>query len=344
MIVSPRLIISCHVPGFELQPDRPPDGRVVPGLATVRRSATGRFLPLITAMLAAMWCGGCATATVGTNQAAWLQQAMDADHKATMGVFKRANQEMLPYRIEQGVAGTTFSKENLFLLSPSDLAAWDDILGGLDAYCAALADLTSGGSSAEFATTAKSLGLKIGSLVRSVHGSNAPSIGGAGTTVGELGNVLIKYKAGIGAQAIAKAADPSFQSVIGSLIDALGFAGHPPAPMPHGLVEACEVSYQTMNAEKIARRFKGDAIAGFDAMTPAERRAAIKDFVAWLDIEQNHQELVASMTALAAALEKAATAHAALAQGSSETIGATFAGLRADIQNMVQISRNYKGG
>jgi len=89
-----------------------------------------------------------------------------------------------------------------------------------------------------------------------------------------------------------------------------------PTPATHGLLATCEVNFQAMNAEKSDKRFKGDAIAGFDAMTPAERRAAIKDFIAWLGVEEDHKQLVGSVTSLAAALDKAAAAHAALAQGS----------------------------
>ena len=88
---------------------------------------------------------------------------------------------------------------------------------------------------------------------------------------------------------------------------------------------------------------KGDAIAGFDGMAPTERRAAIREFIVWLNAEQDHEDFVVSMTALAAALDKAAAAHAALAQGSKVAIGTAFAELRAEIQNTVQIYQKYKG-
>jgi len=281
---------------------------------------------------------------VQTNQATSLQQAMAGNHKAAIGILKQANEEMLPYRIDQGVAGTSFSKDNLSLLSPSDVAAWDKILGGIDAYCAALADLASGKGSAEFTTASESFGLKIQSLVKTVKGSNSPAVVDAGTAVTELGSVLIKYKASREIQAIAKAADPDFQAAIGGLISALGFAGHPPVPAPHGLLATYEVGFQTVNAEKSAKRFKGDAITGFDGMTPAERRAAIKDFIAWIGAEQDHADFVESLSALATALDKAAAAHAALAQGSKEAMDAAFADLRAEIQNTVQIYKKYQGG
>ncbi len=298
------------------------------------------FFPPIAAFIAAAFFAGCAT--VETGRTACLQQAMAANHKAAMSVFKRADEEMQPYRIEQAVDGPAFSRDTLSLLAPSDLAAWDNILDGLDAYCAALADLESGRSSADVAAESKSLGMKIQSLVRSIRGNGAGTVGAAGTAVSELGGVLVNYKAGGEARAVAKAADPGFQLVIGSLVGALGFAGHPPAPVSHGLLAACEASYGTMNAEKIAGRFKGDAIAGFDAMNPAARRAAIKEFVAWLGVEQDHEELVRSVTALAAALDKAAAAHAAFASGSEGTAGAAFADLRAEIQNTIKTSQKLR--
>ena len=292
--------------------------------------------------LAVALLAGCTT--VETNQAASLQQAMEADHKAAIGVLKRANDEMLPYRIEQGILGTSFSKSDLALLAPSDVAAWDKVLCGLDTYCAALAELTSGKSAAEFTSASESFGLKVQSLVKTVKGSTGAGIVDAGTAVTALGSILVRYKADHDAQAIAKAADPSFQAVVGGLLGALGFSGNPPQPMTHGLLATYETGYQTSNAEKSLRRFKGDAIAGFDAMSPAERKAAIKDFIAWLGAEQDHEDFVESATALAGALDKAAAAHAALARGDAATIAAAFAELRAEIQNTIQIYQKYKQG
>lgn len=302
----------------------------------------GRLLLHAAGFLAVAWLSGCTA--VETNQAACLQQAMTASHKAAMGVFKQANDEMLPCQIEQGATRTAFSRDDVFLLAPSDVAAWDRILGGLDDYCAALADLTSARGSAGFTTASEGFGLKIQALIKAVKGSTSPSVANAGAAVSELGGVLIRCKASREARTVAKAADPCFQAVIGGLISALGFENHPPAPAPHGLLATCEAGYRTINAEKIARRFKGDAIAGFDAMTPDERRAAIKDFIAWLRAEQDHDDLVAGLTALAAALDKASAAHAALAQGSQETAGAAFAELRAEMENTVRIYGKFKGG
>ncbi|HZL46228.1 MAG TPA: hypothetical protein VFC28_08375 [Opitutaceae bacterium] len=330
---------SCRAPGIRAGERR---GQVVPATTTGGRLAKKRFLLHVGWLLAVAWCAGCTVVT--TNQAACLQQAMDANHRATMGILKRANEEMLPYRIDQGVVGTSFSKDNLSLLAPADLAAWDKILCGLDAYCAALADLTSGKSSADFTNASASFGVKIQSLVQSIKGSSAPSTVSGGEAVAALGSILIKYQASRDAQAIAKAADPSFHAVIAGLIGALGFAGHPPAPVAHGLLATYEAGYQTTSAEKSAKRFKDDAITGFDAMTPAERRAAIKDFIAWLGVEQDHQDFVECVNALAAALDKAAAAHAALAQGSKETIGAAFAELRAEIQNTIRVYQKYQEG
>ena len=335
----------CSPDDEDLQPpQRDADqtaGPVVGAITRVRRLALRRSLPKIGWLMAVVWCAGCTV--VETNQAACLQEAMAGDHKAAISILKRANEEMLPYRIDQGVAGTSFSKDNLSLLSPADVAAWDKILGGLDAYCAALADLASGRSSAEFTAASESFGLNIQSLVKTVKGSGAPSIVEAGTAVTELGGILIKYKASREIQAIAKAADPNVQAAIGGLIGALGFAGHPPERVSHGLLATYEISFATFNAEKSLKRFKGDAIAGFDGMAPTERRAAIREFIVWLNAEQDHEDFVVSMTALAAALDKAAAAHAALAQGSKVAIGTAFAELRAEIQNTVQIYQKYKG-
>jgi hypothetical protein len=307
-----------------------------PGKGSKTARAMMQYLPFVLWLVAMAWCPGCAT--VDAKQAACLQQAMAADHKAAMGIFKRVNEEMLPAQIEQGVAGTAFSKDNLSLLAPADVAEWDRILGGLDAYCAALGDLTSGDSSAAFTTASESFGVKIQKFVKVVNGSSVAALANARTAVGELGGVLIKYKASRDARAIAKAADPSFQSAIADLVDALGFAGRPPTPAPHGMMATCEINFRAMNAEKSDKRFKNDAIAGFDAMTPAERRAAIKDFIVWLGAEQDHQELVESVTTLATALDKAAAAHAALALSSPGPVDAAFADLRAEIQNTVQLS------
>src|SRR5208283_1777744 len=174
--------------------------QVVAAITTARWLALRRFLLGICCVVVVVWCAGCTA--VQTNQATSLQQAMAGNHKAAIGILKQANEEMLPYRIDQGVAGTSFSKDNLSLLSPSDVAAWDKILGGIDAYCAALADLASGKGSAEFTTASESFGLKIQSLVKTVKGSNSPAVVDAGTAVTELGSVLIKYKASREIQAI----------------------------------------------------------------------------------------------------------------------------------------------
>jgi hypothetical protein len=301
-----------------------------------------RLALLAGCFLAGAWFAGC---TAGeTNRAASLQQAMEASHKAAIGVLNRANAEMLPYRIELGVLGGSFSKDDLALLGPSDIAAWDRILGGLDTYCAAMTELTSGKEAADFTASAESFGLKVQSLVKTVKGSSGSGIIDAATAVTALGRALVNEKAGHDARAIAKAADPGFHAVVGDLIGALGFAGVPAEPTAHGLLATYEAAYRTSNAENSLRRFKGDAIAGFDAMTPAERKAAITDFVAWLRVERDHEDFVESVTALAGALNKAAVAHAALARGDPATVGAAFADLRAEIQNTVQIYQKYKQG
>jgi hypothetical protein len=269
---------------------------------------------------------------------------MSAEHKSTISLLHRVNEEMLPFRIEQGIAAPSFSKADLSLIEPSDIAAWDVILTGLDDYCEALDELCSGKSSASLTAASESLGLKIQSLMRSAKWSGASSVGSARTAVSELGGILVKYKASRETARIAKAADPSFQAVIRNLVNALGFAGSPPAPATHGLLSTCEANFQAMNAEKSGRRFKGDAIVGFAAMTPAERRVAIKEFIAWLGAKQDHDALVESITALAFSLDKTAAAHAALAGESQGPIDGALAELRSNVRTTIRLCQNLQKG
>ena len=302
----------------------------------------GRFFLGAAALFAVAGSSGCST--FKTNPGADLVQAMSTGHKTAINLFNRVNGEMQPFRIEQALTAPSFSKEDLFLIQPSDIAAWDDILTGLDAYCAALDELNSGASSAPFTAASESFGLKIQSLIRSAKVSDASSVGSARTAVSELGALLVQYKASRDARTIAKAADPSFQAVIRNLIDALGFSGRPPLPAPHGLLAACDSNFRAMNAENLSRRFKDDSIVGYDSMTTAERRSAIKDLIAWLGAQQDHEALIKSMTALAQALDKAAAAHASLAQVAPGPIDGALAELRTEIRITAQICQNNHGG
>lgn len=278
------------------------------------------------------------------NPAAELKQAMSAEHKSTISLLHRVNEEQLPFRIEQGIAAASFSKADLYLIEPSDIAAWDMVLTGLDDYCEALDALCSDKSSASLTAASENLGLRIQSLMRNAKWSGVSSVGNARTAVSDLGGILVKYKASRETARIAKAADPSFQAAIRNLVDALGFAGSPSSAASHGLVSTCEANFQAMNAERSGRRFKGDAIAGYDAMTPAERRAGIKDFVAWLGARQDHVALVESMKALAVSLEKTAAAHAALAAGSEGAAEGALAELRSEIRTTLQLCQNPQRG
>jgi len=113
-----------------------------------------------------------------------------------------------------------------------------------------------------------------------------------------VGSILIKLQGeSRDSSQSRKAADPSVQTAIRVSSERLDFAGHPPVRMSHGLLATYEISFATFNAEKSLKRFKGDAIAGFDGMGPAERRAAIKDFIVWLNAEQDHVDFVENMAA-----------------------------------------------
>jgi hypothetical protein len=288
--------------------------------------------------------GGCASTelmNVGSN-ATTLQQAVAADHKTAINLLNQVNTADLPYRIEAEADAAAFSAAGLNLLDPADIASWDKILTALDSYCAALDHLAAGTQSTEFQTATETLGSDIQSLATTANlsDSHGPAVA---TALTELGSLVIRYKAATEAQTLARAADPSFQIVIRDLIAALGFAGEPPVATTHGVLATYEADFATGNAEH-AKSFQGSMIAGFAALSPAEKRASIQAFVAWQAAQRDDASLVDGLKALATALDQAAAAHAALAHGTPDTVTSAFDQLKAEIQNVKAIDSKFSKG
>ncbi len=294
-------------------------------------------------LLGALALSGCAT--IGTsNHAASLQSAMEANHQATLAVLQAFNDQTLPFQVQLSLRRDTFAKTDLYLIAPEDIDAWDKVLCGLDAYCTALANLTSGQSSTDLVAATESLAGDVKSLGTAVKSDTSTYATDAGTAVAALGSLLLQYKADTEARHIAQAADPSFQLIIKDLIGALGFEGDPPKPATHGALATYGDIYQVATEEKRAKTFKGDTITGFGAMTdPKQKLAAIQSFKEWLSTEQEHDRFVASVADLAEALHKTALAHAALANGSPEDLAKQFAELKAEVKNVTAIYKKLKG-
>jgi len=288
--------------------------------------------------------GGCASVTEETSHAADLEKAMATNHAATLVVLNRMNAEMLPYDIERAArpSQTSFGKKDLTFLAPSDIAAWDKILGGLDNYCAAMTALTSGKEATDAAGACEALGKNMKSLAAVAKMTPNSAEDAAAVGLAALGDLLVREKANADARDIAAKADTNFQSVIADLVSALGFSGRPPAQTAHGLAATYEASYESAHLQSRLKDFPGDTISGFEAMGPNERREKIKEFVAWLGTEQEHDDFVGALKSLAAALDKAALAHAALAGGSKESVSAAFADLQAEVKNVKAITANFK--
>ncbi len=291
-----------------------------------------KSLRYVLALVFGALLAGCVTDETTSETA--LQQAMEANHKATITFLNKMNSEILPFRIEESLQATSFSKDNLTMLAPADIAAWDKILGALDTYCAAMVTLTSGKAATDLGTAAQSFGTNIQGLAKAAKTSLPAHTSVAETAITAIGEILINHKANAEAQEIAREADPHVQAVLGELIAALGFEGHPPKQSAHGILATYAVSYAVWSEPNRAKLFKGDAIAGYDQLSPDERKAKIHEFIAWLATEQDHADFVASANALVAALDKAAAAHAALAHGSKETISKAFAELQAEVKNV----------
>ncbi len=294
-------------------------------------------LPFFAAVLLA---SGCTTLDCTS-----LQQAMAANHKATISLLNKTNEEDLPLikrdKMRDVSPTVGFSEEDLSMIAPTDIAAWDKILSGLDAYCTALVTLTSGKSSSDFSTAAESLGSNIQSLGKKLNVTVGSKASYAETAITELGSVLIQQKAEKEAQGIAKKADPSFQAVIQDLIDALGYTGNPLKRNGLGTLGMYEQDFSDIAAVN-GTLYPNDSIAKFASMSSDDRGKAIDGFTAWLKVKQDHDDFAESYDALATALYKTAQAHAALANGSKETASSALAALKAQIQNSAAIYQKFK--
>ncbi len=284
---------------------------------------------------------GCA-AEVGGN-ADELAKAMAANHQAVVATLNRVNDEARPFLIQQEVEAPAFSADKLFLLAPADVAAWDKILAGLDNYCAALGNLTSGKASEKYEEVTEAFGCNVQALAKAAKLNPGTVTEGVEAGVTELGAILIRRKASADAVAIAREADPHFQAVVHGLVEALGFAGRPPEPAAHGLLATYEADFAAFTAEQ-GKKFRDNGIADYETMTPAGKKAAIGEFIAWQATQREHQALLDAIKTLAAALDKAAVAHGRLAGGSKESADAALAALKADVQNASAIYQTYRKG
>ena len=230
------------------------------------------------------------------------------------------------------------------LIAPADIDAWDQTLGGLETYCSALARLTSGQSSADFAAAAESLAGEVQSLGRAVKSTSLPGASGAGAAVIEIGTLLLQHKAAADAREIAREADSRFQFIIKDLIESLGYAGDPPRPGTQGILPTYSLAYRVATEENRAITFKDEAIAGFGTMDREKKLAAIQRFVDWIATEQEHDRFVVSMDLLVAALQKTAQAHAMLAHGSREDLAKQFAELQTQVKSTIAVYHQLKKG
>jgi hypothetical protein len=304
---------------------------------------SGKYRPLL--LITGLLICGCNTLREDlpdeSKDTACLKQAMDANHKATVAIFKETNERELPFRIEDGVNATSFSKDQLTTLAPADIAAWDKVLEGLDSYCEALDCLTNGKEVSDFESASESFGGNMQSLAKAAKMKGGSYVSGAATAVTALGSILIEMKANSDVHAIAKAADPQFHQVIEDLVTALGYKGDPPEAASDGLLATYEIHYATQNAP-LAKEYKSGSIAGFDQMTPEKRREAIKGLIAWLGAEQEHDDFVKAVHDLVDALRKVETAHHDLGSAPKETTAAAFAQLQAEVKDVQAIYNNLK--
>jgi len=105
-----------------------------------------------------------------------------------------------------------------------------------------------GKNSAAFTTASESFGIKIQSLVRTVKGAVLPVSQRPGRPLRNWAAFSSNTKR-VASSDNAKAADPSFQAAVGSLIDTLGLR----VVLRCGaarLLATCEVNFRTMNAER----------------------------------------------------------------------------------------------
>ena len=298
--------------------------------------------PSVLILLAAGLLSGCATTT--PHDALALQTAVEADHKAVIAVLQVVNQEMLPFRIQNSLGNNTFTKADLVLVAPADIDAWDKILDGLETYCSALARLTSGQSSADFAAAAEGFAGEVQSFGAAVKANSQPGASGAAAAVIEIGALVLQHKAAAEAREMAGAADPKFQFIIKDLIKALGYTGDPPQPGGHGVLPTYALAYRVATEENRAVTFKDEAIASFGTMDREKKLAAIQRFIEWVATEEEHDRYVASVDSLVAALQKTAQAHAALARGSREDLAKQLAELQTHVKAATAIYQLLKGG
>ncbi len=304
---------------------------------------SGKYRPLL--LLAGLALSGCNSVLQNlpdeTKDTACLKQAMDANHKATMAIFREMNDRDLPFRIEDGINATSFSKDQLTTLAPADIAAWDKVLEGLDSYCEALDCLTNGKEVSDFESASEAFGGNMQSLAKAAKMNVGSIPADAATAVTALGSILVQMKANADVHAIAKAADPQFHQVIEDLVISLGFHGDPPVAASDGMLASYEVHYATRNAP-LAKEYRNGSIAGFDQMTPDARRESIKGLIAWLSAEQEHDDFVKAIHDLVDALKKAETAHHDLAGGTKETTAAAFAQLQVEVKDVQAIYQKLK--
>jgi hypothetical protein len=291
--------------------------------------------------------GGCTTVNYGLNDigtnVAVLQQAVGANHKAVIAVMNRLNAEDQPYRMKDGVTLPAFAKRDLTTLAPEDIAAWDKVLDGLDAYCAALVKLSSGTPSTDFVSSAEGLGCNINALARAKNLTPGSYVADAEAAITAIGGLVMKHEANVDILKVTQEADPRFQELIQDLLSTLGYAGNPPAAVNHGMLASYQAHYLAYNAPQI-KAYRNDAIAGFDAMSPEEKAQHIQEFKGWLAVEEDHDEFVASVETLVTALTKAAAAHHAISVGTKPSLQAAFKDIQAEIKNAQAIYQTFTKG
>ena len=277
----------------------------------------------------------------GTNVAV-LQQAVGANHKAVIAVMNRLNEEDMPYRMKDGVMLSSFAKRDLTTLSSDDIAAWDNVLDGLDAYCDALVKLSSGKSSDDFVSSAAGLGCNINALAKAKNLTPGSYVADAEAAMTAIGGLVMKHEANVDILKITQEADPRFQELIQDLLSTLGYAGNPPAPVNHGMLASYQAHYLAYNAP-LLKAYKGDAIVGFETLSSDEKTRQIEEFKSWIATERDHDEFLASLDALATALAKAGAAHHAVSVGTKPSIQAAFKDIQAEIKNAQAIYQKFKG-
>lgn len=297
---------------------------------------------------------GCTTVNNFLNSPATnvtaLQQAADANHKATIAVMNQMNAEVLPYRIQDGINGygplkDSFGKADLNILDPKDIAAWDTLLTSLDSYCGALASLSGGQQAKDYVNSAEGLGSNITALAKAAKVSTSSNLNEVEGALVAIGNVVMTAQANKDIQTIASRADSDFQKVTGFLISTLGVqfeSDGKPVPATNSILGAYEDAYETHNAA-LGKEFKGDMIH-FDTMSADIRKLKIQEFRDWLATEADHDKFVNSATQLAVAIKKAAAAHKALADPSKLSINDAFKDLQVQVKNAQTIYQTFKKG